>query len=109
MITRIVRHHQRRLDLAITTDPATTEPIDFREAAGGVVFLPAEAGINTLAFYAAPARGVDPLPLVDAAGNVVELEVAAGHAYALPDACFGIGLLFLVADGDAVVSISLKG
>lgn len=109
MLTRIVRHHSRVLQAPLTTDPTTTAAVDFREAAGGAVAVPTDSGITTITYYAAVMPGREPLPLCDAAGNAVAQTVAAGNVYALPDACFGIGLLVPVADTDGVVAFSLKG
>jgi hypothetical protein len=47
--------------------------------------------------------------LYDALGNAVTQEVTAGSIAALPDACFGVGLLTPVADAAGTVSFSLKG
>jgi hypothetical protein len=109
MLTRIVRHHSRVLQAQLTTDPATTATLDFREAAGGAIAVPADSGITAVMYYAAVMPGREPLPLCDAAGNAVVQTIVAGNVYALPDACFGVGLLAAVADADGVVSFSLKG
>ena len=109
MFTRIGRQHVRVLDVAVTAAMETTAAVDFRQAAGGAIAIPAEAEITTLAYYGATTPEATPLPLFDSAGNAVAQSVAAGGIYALPDACFGVGVLYLVADAEATVALSLKG
>ena len=109
MNMRIRRSHQCYSPVTLTTSAGTTAAIDVRAAAGGAVVVPAGSSITQLTYYAAAEPGLTPLPLYDAAGAPMVQAVAAGRVYQLPDACFGIGLLAVVADAAGTVALSLKG
>lgn len=109
MFVEIRRHHCRLSAVALTESIETTESVDFREAAGGLIAIPVGSSITELTYYAAVAPGVTPLPLFDASGAAVVQTVAAGGTYVLPEACFGAGLLAIAADAAGTVAVSLKG
>lgn len=109
MFVEIRRHHCRLPEVALTDSIETTETVDFRSAAGGLIAIPAESSITQLTYYASVYPGVAPLPLYDAAGTAVVQTVAAGGTYVLPEACFGAAVLAIVADAAGTVAVSLKG
>ena len=109
MYVEIRRHHCRLPEVALTDAIETTAVVDFREAAGGLIATPVGSSITELTYYAAVSPGVTPLPLYDAGGSAVTQSVAAGGTYVLPEACFGAGVLAIVADAAGSVALSLKG
>jgi len=109
MFVEIRRHHCRLPEVKLTDSIETTEAVDFRSAASGLIAIPVGSTITELTYYAAVAPGVPPLPLHDAAGSAVVQAVAAGGTYVLPEACFGAGVLAITADAAGAVAVSLKG
>lgn len=109
MFVDIRRHHSRLPQVALTDSIETTEAVDFRDVAGGAIAIPAESSITQLTYYAAVAPGATLSPLYDVSGAPVVQAVAAGRIHVLPEACFGVGVLAIVADAAGSVAVSLKG
>jgi hypothetical protein len=108
MFVTIRRFHQA-VELALTDAVETAAAVDVREAAGGAVAIPADSPITTLMFFGAVQPGTAPLALYDSSGALVVVEVQAGGIYPLPESCYGLGALAIVADTSGTVSLSLKG
>jgi len=93
---------KRKLTAALTAVLATTEAINNSENAGGVVFIPGDSSITSLAFYAAPTRTGTFLPLQEEVGDGTtwpcSRTVEAGKCYELPAAIYPAQFLKVVTN-----------
>lgn len=100
--------YSRNEEYSLNTAVSTTPEIQFGEAEYGTVYVPAGSSINSLAFYGAPEPSGTFLPLY-VTTTAQTLTVAAGRAYAFPDACKGCRSLKIVVNAAGTVDISVKG
>jgi hypothetical protein len=96
--------------LSLTDSATTSGKIPFGPASGGVVIVDTLAGgANTINWHVAFGPELTPRPLYDGA-TAITTAVAAGRAYAIPDAAFAAGLVIPVLNaGTASIRASLKG
>lgn len=95
---------------ALTASSATTSPIPYRSAAGGVLFVDAAAGgATTITWWAAPEPGKSASQLFDASGNAITTAIAVGTSRSIPDALYGAHMLVPVLNaGTATVTFTGK-
>ena len=79
-------------------------------AAGGSLHLGSGSAITSVAFYAGTTSGdAEFNPIVDGDGVAIVKTVAADSVVALPDECFGIGMVKFVCNAAEELEVSLKG
>lgn len=93
----------------LDTLPASTVEIDYSNAAGGSIYIPAGSPITTLTYQVSPVPGGTYVPLYDGAGAAVTRTVAAGRCYPIPVECYGCGQIKIVVNAAGPVDITLKG
>jgi len=97
------------LDAVALTDSASTTPeIQMEEWAGGSIHV-VGTSITGLTFYGATEPGGTFVPLYDKTNTAVTRTVDHTQVYPLPDECFGLGAIKIVANAAGAVNISLKG
>lgn len=80
----------------VTNDPATTERIDMRSFASGVIAISAGTGIN---FYAAKDETETPKAIHDDSDSPVAKSFTVDKWTKIPDDCFGVLWLVPVLAG----------
>jgi hypothetical protein len=96
--------------LSITLDSVLADGPDIStgDFGSGVVMIPAASSITVLNFYAATDKGGTYYPLYSSSNVIVSRTVAAERAYALPDECFGVRWLKILANADGAVTLTFK-
>lgn len=98
----------------ITDAIGTTQAIDYRLFAGGMLWVPATASSTTVTIYVGTAEsGTYDADIVDNAASALSaITVAAAKWYQLPDAIFAAPWIKLVSNADdssLVWLLNLKG
>jgi hypothetical protein len=100
--------------VAVTSDPATVNPVPLGTSAGGMLHCisTSTSGPITVSWYAQYAAESPSFKLYDSANVVVTNIIAPGNCYEMPSALFGAVQVRVVAETpgqSAVVFFSLKG
>jgi hypothetical protein len=97
--------------LDLTTSAGTTDEIDLRHAAGGMLDIPATAA-TTFTYLTSPkstADGGTYRALVDKTNTAVTRSVTGNTSAPLPDECFGARYVKIVSDVAVTVGFTAKG
>ena len=97
------------LSVAVDTNVADAQEVNYEEAAGGEIYVPSTSSITSLTFHVAPFRGGTFYPAKNSANAAVSQAVTAGSAYPISPSIFGSGAFKLVGDADGTVFITFKG
>ena len=94
----------------IATSSASTSPkIPFGAVSGGMIHVSAVSSAASITWHVAFAPEETPVP-VSSGGSAVTTAIAAGNAYAIPDAVFAAPYIVAVANaGTATFRVSVKG
>lgn len=84
-----IKRDERQDVTTIASGAALSGVIGFKDHAGGGIIMPATWTAASLGFQVSAAPGGTFVALYDAAGDLVELTVAASQAFPLPDELFG--------------------
>jgi hypothetical protein len=95
--------------VAMTDSAATTGVIQYSEASGGVLRLPAGSSITSLTWYATEAIGGTFAPAYDQDGVAVTQTVVHTRIYEIPSALFGAAAIKAVVNAAGTVYVNLKG
>jgi len=94
-------------DVTLAAD-ITTPAISFGDAAGGLIIIPTGSSITSLTFYGSDTAAGTYVQIYDSANAAVSRTVAEARAYALPDECFAVRWLKIVANAAGAVKLTLK-
>lgn len=98
---------------AVKTTLTDTAEVAFETVAGGRIYIPSDSNITTLDFYDSYKKGGAYFVSMDGssmtAPAAIQLTVAAGQSYLIPEALFGCGAFKMVGDAAGTVYISRKG
>lgn len=96
--------------LSLTSSPSTTQRIQYRSSAGGVLFVSAIAGgAATITWWAAQEPGSEASQVLDASGNAITTAITAGTVRLIPDSLYGCHTLVPVVNaGTATVTYTGK-
>lgn len=97
-------------EVAVTTSAATTGKFDYRNFAGGQVYVPANSSLTTLTWRGSH-DGVTYLPVQDGAGTAVASTVTpstTGCCCLIPASCFACAFLKAVGNAAGTIYLSLK-
>lgn len=113
-----IKRKYRSFEVSLTTTEPTASAIRFDDAAGGAISLgTAATSVTSLAVWASesPQGSFSPLRRDDGAAVEMTLSpsTSQGRVYALPDECYGVGSIKLVAAVAAATAVNcvvmLKG
>ena len=100
----------------VEADIATASVVDFREAKGGMIHVPALSAITTLTFYVSDKPDGTFLAAYTEQNVAVALTVAASRAYPIPlslnqvlSALEGAGAFKMIGNAAGTVNVCLKG
>jgi hypothetical protein len=115
MTTSIERSMSNRKVLSLTTAQGTTGRLNYEDASGARIYIPAGSSITTLTYYDAPVDEADDTTVwyeamddADTPAAIVR-TVEAGKSYPIPEALFGARFIAIKADAAGDVYVTKKG
>jgi hypothetical protein len=98
MQPEITRYVQDLSDVSVNTTAGSATAIDFRNFAGGMVYVPSGgSAIGAITFQVAENYGGTFLSLEDSGGTAVSITAEIGKGYPLPDELYGSAAFRMVA------------
>lgn len=113
-----IKRKFRSFSLSLSSTEPSAQSIRFDDAAGGAVVLgPSSTAVTSLAVWAAASSQSSFGPLRKSDGTAVEMTLSPStsqsRVYPLPDECYGVGAVKLVAGVAAATAVNcvvmLKG
>lgn len=103
-----IERHTWSTSVSLTASSSTTEAIDYRNASGGMIIVP--ASVTSLTWYASDAEDGTFVQVNDKAnsGAATPTSVTAARAYNIPDECFGAPWLKVVANTTGTATFLFK-
>lgn len=106
-----MRRRSRQVSITLTTSTVSATTLYLEDFAGGVIDIGTIAtAATTLQMWGASAEGGTFRRLYDSAGAVADITLApstaVGGVYALPDACFGLPYLEVLAGNAAGTGVA---